>query len=365
MIMSYATATFSDVTPRYGRATAHGTFRHHRSGKLGLGAVAVSCAFGLVTVTTVCLVAIVISGNAATPAKPSANDAVPVALMDPHATLPGAGGFSGSALVSGPAYVRHFEGAGPDSTQVAALTPAASVPSPTLTGLLPLPPQRPRILANIAPVVADSAPLPRARPLSGPPVQAHEFTTASIGRAAEGTPAAAAAKPPPAAEQRVASLEPSKSPAPPERDNRTAVYDIAAHTVYLPSGQKLEAHSGLGHRLDDPRFIKAKNRGPTPPNVYDLSLREQRFHGVRAIRLNPIDEDKMYGRDGMLAHTYMLGRSGQSFGCVSFKNYNAFLQAYLKGEIDRLVVVAHSDAPPASVVRAHPRAAHRYAFNSR
>ena len=60
---------------------------------------------------------------------------------------------------------------------------------------------------------------------------------------------------------------------------------------------------------------------------------------MRAIRLNPVDEDKMFGRDGMLAHTYMLGRSGQSFGCVSFKNYNAFLQAYLNGEINRLVVV--------------------------
>ena len=90
-----------------------------------------------------------------------------------------------------------------------------------------------------------------------------------------------------------------------------------------------------------------------------------RFHGVRAIRLNPLDEDKMFGRDGMLAHTYMLGRSGQSFGCVSFKNYNAFLQAYLNGEINRLVVVAHRDATPASVAQRARGHADRFAFNSR
>jgi hypothetical protein len=34
---------------------------------------------------------------------------------------------------------------------------------------------------------------------------------------------------------------------------RTAVYNIAAHTVYLPNGTKLKAHSGLGDKLDDPR----------------------------------------------------------------------------------------------------------------
>src|SRR5262249_8674856 len=36
------------------------------------------------------------------------------------------------------------------------------------------------------------------------------------------------------------------------RDIRTAVYDIEAHTVYLPSGRKLEAHSGLGEYMDNP-----------------------------------------------------------------------------------------------------------------
>jgi Protein of unknown function (DUF2778) len=133
----------------------------------------------------------------------------------------------------------------------------------------------------------------------------------------------------------------------PSADSHTAVYDIAARTVYMPNGRRLEAHSGLGNLMDDPSYINAKGRGPTPPNVYDLTLREEPFHGVRAIRLNPVDESKMFGRDGILARTYMLGPNGQSNGCVSFSNYNAFLTAYLSGEVTRLVVVDHLGSTPA------------------
>ena len=85
---------------------------------------------------------------------------------------------------------------------------------------------------------------------------------------------------------------------------RTAIYDIAARTVYLPNGRRLEAHSGLGDHMDDPRYVNAKNTGPTPPNVYELKLRESLFHGVRAIRLVPTDDSKMHGRAGILAHSY-------------------------------------------------------------
>jgi hypothetical protein len=139
------------------------------------------------------------------------------------------------------------------------------------------------------------------------------------------------------------------APRPPRvHDERlTAVYVISEHTVYLPNGERLEAHSGLGHRTDDPQYVSVKNRGPTPPNVYDLTLRKSLFHGVRAIRLNPVDENRMHGRDGMLAHSYMLrGARGQSNGCVVFRDYPAFLQAFLSGEVDRLVVVERlEDAP--------------------
>ncbi len=63
-----------------------------------------------------------------------------------------------------------------------------------------------------------------------------------------------------------------------------AVYDISAKTVYMPDGQRLEAHSGLGAMVDQPRYVHVKDRGPTPPNTYNLSLRESRFHGVEALQ---------------------------------------------------------------------------------
>jgi hypothetical protein len=131
-----------------------------------------------------------------------------------------------------------------------------------------------------------------------------------------------------------------------EDDGRVAIYDITARTVYLPSGRRLEAHSGLGAYMDNPHHVNLRMRGATPPNVYRLTLRESLFHGVRAIRLNPIDENRMYGRAGILAHTYMLGANGQSNGCVSFSNYPAFLDAYLSGEITRLAVVERLESPP-------------------
>jgi hypothetical protein len=168
-------------------------------------------------------------------------------------------------------------------------------------------------------------------------------TALASGRA---IPKPAASTPLPAKKPvRVADLSQDSSSLP-SADSHTAIYDISARTVYMPNGRRLEAHSGLGDLMDDTRAIKVKGQGPTPPNVYDLTLREELFHGVRAIRLNPVDESKMFGRDGILAHTYMLGPNGQSNGCVSFSDYNAFLSAYLRGEVTRMVVVEHLGNTP-------------------
>jgi len=121
----------------------------------------------------------------------------------------------------------------------------------------------------------------------------------------------------------------------------TAVYDIVAQTVTLPNGEKLEAHSGLGDLMDNPRYVNVRMKGSTPPGTYIVTEREALFHGVRALRLTPIGGSAaIYGRDGILAHTYMLGPRGDSNGCVSFKNYDRFLQAYLRGEVKRLIVTA-------------------------
>ncbi|SHN83402.1 DUF2778 domain-containing protein [Bradyrhizobium erythrophlei] len=127
----------------------------------------------------------------------------------------------------------------------------------------------------------------------------------------------------------------------PPYDRDTAVYDITAHMVYLPDGTKLEAHSGLGSSLDDPHSSRIRMRGVTPPHIYTLKPREALFHGVAALRLTPVGgEEAIYGREGLLAHTYMLGPNGDSNGCVSFRDYNAFLNAYRNQGIRKLAVLA-------------------------
>jgi hypothetical protein len=135
-------------------------------------------------------------------------------------------------------------------------------------------------------------------------------------------------------------LSPLLAPAPVTAQG-TAVYDISARVVHMPNGEKLEAHSGFGDKMDDVRFAHVRMKGVTPPHVYNLVEREALFHGHRAIRLHPVGgSGAIFGRAGLLAHPYLLGPRGDSNGCVSVKDYEKFLQAFLRGEIKRLVVVA-------------------------
>jgi Protein of unknown function (DUF2778) len=185
--------------------------------------------------------------------------------------------------------------------------------------------------------------------LTSPGPAEHALAQPATGRSAPKLATAASSPPASAARKRVATAEAkdSISPVSPvDHDSRTAIYDIAARTVYLPNGRRLEAHSGLGSHMDDARYVNLKREGPTPPNTYKLVMREEPFHGVRAIRLVPVGNGEMFGRDGLLAHPYMLGPNGQSNGCVSFSDYPAFLDAYLKEEVDRLVVVERLATEP-------------------
>jgi len=213
------------------------------------------------------------------------------------------------------------------------------------------------ILAASAPQadVADlqDVPLPRANPSSvaAVPVRPKNGAPAMIASAPEATmPAAHSSNGgffgaiehffAPKRDNKIASAMLASNP-------RTAIYDISAHVVYMPNGDALEAHSGLGEWLDDPSSFTRKNRGVTPPATYKISMREKLFHGVQALRLTPVGEAQMYGRDGMLAHTYMLGANGQSNGCVSFKDYEKFLAAYNSGVVDQLIVVPNVNSATA------------------
>jgi hypothetical protein len=198
----------------------------------------------------------------------------------------------------------------------------------------------------------DKTPLPRPRPSSHTDIQAKIDTVVSPNVA--NAPETLAAVSPSDLSGSLTYLQKlfhfwqslNETKLPPGIDSHTAVYDIEGHVVYLPDGEKLEAHSGMGKLQDDLRYVSEKGRGPTPPNVYRLALRKTLFHGVQAIRLSPVDGSKMYGRDGILAHPYMLGPEGQSNGCVSVQDYPKFLEAYLSGKIDRLIVVPKlADAP--------------------
>ncbi len=205
---------------------------------------------------------------------------------------------------------------------------------------IPLPTPRPaslRALPNEGPSRNDAAQANRAAALAAIAQPKLSIFEKLFGRQEKG-PTLAFASPDGGITSDGSSLTPGRY------DRQTAVYDISARMVYMPDGTKLEAHSGLGSKLDDPRFVHVRMHGATPPHTYDLSMRESLFHGVEAIRLNPVGgEGNVYGRTGLLAHTYMLGPNGDSNGCVSFRNYEAFLRAYKNNEVKRLVVVAKLD----------------------
>ncbi|NLS20895.1 DUF2778 domain-containing protein [Rhizobium sp. P40RR-XXII] len=218
---------------------------------------------------------------------------------------------------------------------------APDVSLPAIAEAKPLPAKD----ADIAVAEAVLNVIPVARPARETPLQS-AGATAAIARA---TGDDAAAQPPARAmayadpdDSSVRKTKPFINPfAAISPGQGTAIYDIEAKTVYLPSGERLEAHSGLGHMRDNPRYVDRKNTGPTPPETYSLTYRESLFHGVQALRLTPASGARVYGRDGLLAHTYMLrGGRAESNGCVVFKDYSRFLAAFKRGEIKRLKVVS-------------------------
>lgn len=247
--------------------------------------------------------------------------------------------------------------------------------APEAAGFVAPPPQQTAALVSPTPPATSSVAPPRRQPKEASAAPAPR--TGGMRLASVPTPDAAAPGEEPGVVQRLfAALTPSgreddvtgsisayapTDHLPRKDDHRTAVYDIVSHTVHMPNGERLEAHSGLGQGFDNPSFSHVRMRGPTPPQTYRLTMRERLFHGVAAIRLTPIGEETMHGRDGMLAHTYMLGPRGESNGCVSFKDYSKFLAAFRRGEVTHMIVVARLTGSPASVIAARRASSARYA----
>lgn len=217
-------------------------------------------------------------------------------------------------------------------SEPASIEPAETEPELSAAPVIPIPRPRPQMASAAGPVpvtVAAAVPRDSDTPRTEDPSMLDKLSAAFKYR------------------MTLASLGPTEGIFVPKLDlaalgydSDTAVYDIASHTVYLPDGSKLEAHSGLGDARDDLTHVSEHKVGPTPPAIYDLKPREQLFHGVQALRMNPV-EGSALGRTGLLVHSYMLGPNGDSNGCVSIRDYNRFLAAYQKGDIKRLAVVAN------------------------
>lgn len=221
--------------------------------------------------------------------------------------------------------------------QRAPLKAALQAPPVRVVQSVPLPAPRPAEIRNPA-LHAMATRGKVTEPVPAAPAAPDNLFDRFFGKSRENSPTLAYAS----ADGGVFNDGQSKSPGRlPANDGQTAVYDISARAVYMPDGTRLEAHSGLRDKLDDPRYVHLRMRGATPPHTYDLVPREALFHGVEALRMIPVGgEGEIFGRTGLLAHTYMLGPNGDSNGCVSFRDYGAFLRAYKQGKVKRLVVVA-------------------------
>ena len=361
--MTYSTAAVADVTAFRGREFVPGDFRRAVFGTFFIGVGSIAAIGATIACITI---------GAAWTISALHSDSADFQVKRPFAL----GGATLTKLETAALEETHRGMAGAVEMTAAArnLLPPAPVKSVKLLIFHAPPSMQLADAEDSAPSSAQTAaptsplPLPPPRPLAARLMQAaRAMVHAPSAPAAPEVTASIAPQPAPSSGSILQRLfAPQAAHSEPALlasvDNHTAIYDIEAHVVYLPDGERMEAHSGLGQWIDDPQHVNIKDRGATPPNVYNLAMRDGLFHGVEALRLTPVGDNSMYGRDGILAHPYMLGPNGQSFGCVSFKDYEAFLRAFKHGDVDRLVVVPHLDKAPATV-RASRDSHSLFAFN--
>ena len=351
--MAYGVGSHPDSAAVGHQASARKKYRQALVAGIALGIVALGCGLAL-------------QRNLAVPPHivtsadvPTAPEAAAEPLFDPallHASYPMGAvvSFARTDAPFGPvAPVARRAAAAPSVVQRRAAV-AGSEP-----GAKPIAPQptAAQAAAGQIPVQPVPSPLLRAMAQRNRPVNVDDPFEKLFGKPQSAAPALAYAAPDGGVFNSGRSLTPGKLP---PNDGLSAIYDITARTVYLPDGTKLEAHSGLGPKMDDPRHVHVRMHGATPPHIYDLTPREALFHGVEALRLNPVGgSEAIFGRNGLLTHTYLLGPRGDSNGCISFRDYATFLRAYKAGKIKRMIVVASLDQAPATDWRGRDAVARR------
>jgi len=99
---------------------------------------------------------------------------------------------------------------------------------------------------------------------------------------------------------RLVLVQPKLRTSPLDPDSRSAVYDISARRVYLPNGEKLEAHSGLGDKIDEIPRAERRARALRVLDLVGLSASaelpvykmsggmQQRVSIARALALEPV-----------------------------------------------------------------------------
>jgi hypothetical protein len=88
----------------------------------------------------------------------------------------------------------------------------------------------------------------------------------------------------------------------PARDyaKSTAAYDFTAGSWYPPNGTRLENRSGLGDKLDHPRFVDELERAAMPSHLDERMPRSALFPMVQALLLPPICTSFWFSRTRLL-----------------------------------------------------------------
>ncbi len=192
----------------------------------------------------------------------------------------------------------------------------APAPNPPPRQQAPLFPQKP---SSPSVALGPSVPAPPTRPID-------------LNVAAPAV-VALAPSPTPGPEKKTDGVELApKPPALNQFDRFTAVYDLMAHTVFLPDGSRLEAHSGLGPLGTIPP-MSWKRTGARRRRM-NMNSRCARACSTACRRCGSIPSAgrmRSMAAPGCSPTPTCWGPDGDSNGCVSFKNYDAFLAAFQSG----------------------------------